>query len=287
MFSQRIDELQKWDANFVSLSPIFEPLKPWAEKFAGFENWPGLDDYQAVLDSLPSPIRTLAGKQIKIVPQAGKPGHFSEHYAPRIYLSGEIQTRTHNWHDFFQFLSWLMFPRSKAVINSIHIPAAQKRIENNIDLGKRSPIENMLSLFDEGGAVILSSDENLLEMVREFRWKELFWQQRDMLAEKFSLLTYGHALYEKGLAPYVGMTANTILFQVDQSLLDQGKPQQLAWVDAQLAAIFQAGEPYCKPRDLSPFPVLGLPGWDKNNEIETYYDNTDYFRPGRGKNVRK
>ena len=39
-------------------------------------------------------------------------------------------------------------------INSIHIPAAKKRIENNEDLGRRSPIENMLSLFDEGGAVM-------------------------------------------------------------------------------------------------------------------------------------
>ncbi len=83
------------------------------------------------------------------------------------------------------------------------------------------------------------------------------------------------------------MTANTILFHVDQNLLDQGKPEQIAWIDAKLAGIFQSGEPYSKPRDLSPFPVLGLPGWDKNNENETYYNNTDYFRPGRGKNMRK
>jgi len=72
-----------------------------------------------------------------------------------------------------------MFPKTKAVINAIHIPAAQLRIENNVDLGRRSPIENMLSLFDEGGAVILCSDETLLQLIRDFKWKEFFWHRRN------------------------------------------------------------------------------------------------------------
>ena len=156
MFSQQIDIKQKWDANFAALSPIFSPLKSWAEKFSCFkDHWPDLKDYQAMLSALPEPILTHSGQALKIVKQDGKPGHFSEHYAPRIYLSGEIQTRTENWHDFFQFLTWFMFPKTKAVINAIHIPAAKLRIEQESDLGRRSPVENMLSLFDEGGAVIL------------------------------------------------------------------------------------------------------------------------------------
>lgn len=284
MFSQKIDLNQKWDADFVSFSPIFAPLKFLANKFTKFEDgWPGLADYQAVLSALPHPILTQSGKALKIVQQDGKPGHFSEHYAPRIYLSGEIQTRTENWHDFFQFLTWFMFPKTKAIINAIHIPAAQARIENNTDLGKRSPIENMLSLFDEGGAVILCSDDSMLQLIRDFKWKELFWQRRDELEKKLKLVTFGHALYEKGLSPYVGMTANCILLPVDESILQQPNQQQLDYVDNELASLFSAGEPYKKPKDLSPFPLLGLPGWDKNNENESYYDNTDYFRPGRNR----
>jgi hypothetical protein len=27
--------------------------------------------------------------------------------------------------------------------------------------------------------------------------------------------------------------------------------------------------------------LLGMPGWDEANGVEAYYDNTDYFRPGR------
>ena len=284
MFSHNIDLNQKWDADFVSFSPIFEPLKLWANNFSQFKDgWPGLNDYQAILSALPEPILTQSGEALKIVQQDGKPGHFSEHYAPRIYLSGEIQTRTENWHDFFQFLTWFMFPKTKAIINAIHIPAAQVRIANNTDLGRRSPIENMLSLFDEGGAVILCSDDSMLQLIRDFKWKELFWQRRDELQSKLKLVTFGHALYEKGLSPYVGMTANCILLSAGENILQQTNQQQLNFIDSKLAALLSKGEPYKKPKDLSPFPLLGLPGWDKNNEMESYYDNTDYFRSGRNK----
>jgi DUF3025 family protein len=288
MFSQNIDLKQKWDANFVSFSPIFSPLSFWAKKFSQFKDgWPGLDDYQAILSALPSPILTQSGKALKIVEQDGKPGHFSEHYAPRIYLNGEIQTRTENWHDFFQLLTWFMFPETKAVINATHIPAAKSRIEKGHDLGRRSPIENMLSLFDEGGAVIFSSDESLLQLIRDFQWKELFWQRRAELESKLKLITFGHALYEKGLSPYVGMTANCILFLVDEKILQQANQQQLNWVDRELAKLFVEGKPYSKPKDLCPFPLLGLPGWDSDNTAEDYYDNENYFRAGRGKKINK
>lgn len=290
MFSHKIDSEQKWDANFVSFSPIFSPLKAWAEYFLKFKNtWPELKDYQALLASLNSPISTLSGKSLKIVEQEGKPGHFHEHYAPRIYLTGEIQTRTENWHDFFQFLTWFMFPKTKAVINSIHVPAAEERIDNKVDLGHRSKVENMLSLFDEGGAVILCSDESLLQMIRDFKWKELFWLRRSELKAKLKFVTFGHALYEKGLSPYVGMTANTILIKVDTSLISASNSKQLEFIDIQLAELFVDGTSFTKPKDLAPFPLLGLPGWDKNNEVESYYDNTSYFRTGRGqsKNPKK
>jgi len=288
MFSQKIDSVQKWDVNFSSFSPIFTPLKPWLENFSQFEQgWPALEDYQAVLDGLAQPIKTLAGKTLKVVPQDGKPGHFHEHYAPRVFLTGEVQTRTENWHDFFQFLTWFMFPKTKAVINSVHVPSAQARIENNAAQGRRSPIENMLSLFDEGGAVILCSDESLLQLIRDFKWKELFWQRRHELAEKLKLITFGHALYEKGLSPYVGMTANCILFHTSEVLLHQSNQQQLDWIDAELSNLFSEGVRYVKPKDLSPFPLLGLPGWDDNNAVEAYYDNQQYFRPGRGQKRNK
>lgn len=281
MFSARIDNERQWDPHFYEGSPIFEPLLNWAQDFSDFQNWPGLKDYQELLSRQPNSITSRSGKPLSIVKQDGKPGHFSEHYAPRIFFSGEIQTREQNWHDFFQFLTWMMFPRTKSVINSIHIPAAEQRIKSGEDLGKRSPVENMLSLFDEGGAVILSSDLSLLQLIRDFEWKTLFWERRAELKNKLSLVTFGHALYEKGLSPYIGMTSNSVLIHVDEKVITSDMSNKLKWIDQSLSTLFQDGKEYAKPRDLSPFPVLGLPGWHAENEDEKFYENKAYFRSGR------
>jgi hypothetical protein len=276
----RIDAQVPWRPDFDQGQPIFEPLRALLTPLRRFSAWPGLDIYQALLDERDEPLRTTHGAALQIVAQEGRPDHFEQHYAPRIYLSGEIQTRTKNWHDLFQLLTWFIFPRTKAVINAIHIPRARVRIEGG-DVGRRSPIENMLSLFDEGGAVLLSSDESLLQLVRDFQWKELFWQRRTELAEKFDCVTFGHAMYEKALAPYLGMTANAILLHVTEDYFSRTLAERLAYIDEQLAALFETGERYTQPRDLNPFPILGMPGWAPANADEAYYDNTAYFRHGR------
>ncbi len=277
----RIDAMVPWSPDFDANRPLFEPLRPLLAPFRKFDEWPGLESYQQLLDSLDQPLRTQHGAALKIVAQEGRPDHFEQHYAPRIYLHGEIQTRTENWHDFFQLLTWFIFPKTKAVINAIHIPKAKRRIEGGGDVGRRTPVENMLSLFDEGGVVITSSDPALLQLIRDFKWKELFWQRRDELAGKFDCTTFGHAMYEKALAPYIGMTANAILLEVDAAYFVKPMDERLATIDEQLAAIFADGTQYTQPRDLNPFPILGMPGWDTDNGDESYYDNTNYFRPGR------
>ncbi len=275
---------------------MYQPIRKLAGYFSEFQQWPGLDDYRRLLSEHP-PIRTLNGTPLSIVEQAARPEHFSEHYAPRIYYSGEIQTRSNNWHDFFQFLTWFIFPRTKAMINSIHIPLARERIElgeadqgeanqgeanQGESRGRRSPLENMLSLFDEGGVIILSSDESLLDHIRNFEWKKLFWERRDELERNLRCVTFGHAMYEKGLSPYIGMTANAILIHAEQSVIELALDAQLSWLDERLSDLFSEGSRYTKPKDLSPFPILGMPGWMAENADETFYDNPRYFRSGRG-----
>ncbi len=270
-----------WRPDFFVGVPLFDPLRPLLETFAEYQEWPGLDTMQRLLDQRVEPLRTLHGAALKVVPQAGRPDHFEQHYAPRIYLSGEIQTRTCNWHDLFQLLSWFVFPRTKAVINALHVPKAKRRLEVDHEPGRRTPLENTLSLFDEGGAVLVASDESLLQLVREFRWKELFWNRRAELAAHFDCVVFGHAMFEKAMAPYLGMTANTILLTAGADYFDRDREGRLAWLDEQLAQIFERGDRYQQPQDLQPFPILGMPGWDPANADEHYYDNSDYFRPGR------
>ncbi|NIQ10006.1 MAG: DUF3025 domain-containing protein, partial [Gammaproteobacteria bacterium] len=134
-------------------------------------------------------------------PQAARASSFQEQYEPRIYLRGEVQTRRHNWHDFFQVLVWSAFPDTKKTINALHYVSAQQRL-NEKGHTNRSPTENMLALFDECGAVLLSSDPALLKMIRNFEWHELFWLNREKLLRSLRCIVFGHAMYEKALNPY-------------------------------------------------------------------------------------
>ena len=279
-----------WNPEFASGSPMFEPLRDAAKPFARFSHrWPTLADYQAALENWPQSIVSGTGQPIKAVAQDARPDHFSAHYAPRIHFAGELQTRSKNWHDFFQLLTWFMFPETKALIYALTVPHARQRLENPVARrrGHRSPLENMLALFDEGGAVVVASDETLLQLIDAFQWKTLFLQRRDELKDKLQCIIFGHALYEKALTPYVGMTANSVLMKVDETYFSASWQQRLAFLDTRLASLLAEGTRYRRPKDLSPFPLLGMPDWDPANAQEAYYDNTRYFRPGRNTDVRQ
>lgn len=271
-----------WTAAFAENSPLFEPLRVWAGEFSAYKHaWPGLDAYQRLLDVQPEAILTRSGQRLKIVPQDARPQCYEQRYAPRVFMTGELQTRSQNWHDFFQFLSWLLFPKAKATINALHISSAQAHVRAADDFSRRSPLENMLSLFDECGAVIVASDAELLQLIREFRWQDLFWQQRTALAGKLRCIVFGHAMYEKALQPYIGLTANAILLEAEPELINAPIPALVRALDERLSTLLGAGTAYKQPKDLQPFPILGMPGWHANNGSPAFYDNVRYFRPGR------
>ena len=276
-----------WNPQFIFRSRMFDPLMPLAQRLAVFnDGWPSLDDYQHLLAEHPEPILTHHGIPLKIAAQGPRPVCLEEQYASRIYLTGEIQTRRRNWHDFFQLLTWLTFPKTKAAINAMHHHAAKARFAGTMDGGRRSPVENMLSLFDEGGAIVVCSEPSLLQMMRDFDWKNLFWRHRAELVSTMNCIIFGHALYEKALAPYVGMTANSLLLPVDATFFSKTMHEQIKWIDEQSATVFINDRHYRSPRALAPLPILGLPGWDPCNELESYYNNTSYFRSGRTKGQR-
>jgi hypothetical protein len=92
---------------------------------------------------------------------------------------------------------------------------------------------------------------------------------------------FGHAIYEKALAPHKGVTAKALVVDVAHALLDAPMELQLAELDARAAAHFSAPRSLASTRSLAPLPILGIPGWEPANEREEYYDDTSQFRPGR------
>ena len=93
----------------------------------------------------------------------------------------------------------------------------------------------------------------------------------------------GHGLYEKALQPYVGMTGQGLLLEVEEKFFSRPQSQQLTQVD-NLLAEYLAVPAHCRStRDLSPVPLLGVPGWAADNDSAAYYDNVAYFRSGRSR----
>jgi hypothetical protein len=252
-----------WDPNFLETSPLFRPLQAVANTFVPLPHWPVLEDFVAAFQA--------AGLRVSPVAQGGRPGCFEQHYEPRIYLAGEVQTRLHNWHDFFNALVWLRFPQTKSVLNELHYFSALQRGEKT----NRSALENAITLFDECGAIVVSSRADLLDMIRQHEWKKLFVDHRDSFESEIKCIVFGHAMYEKALNPYIGMTTNTLLIHSSELLQDD-----MQAMDAHLASCWKQ-QLIASTSKLRPLPVLGVPGWHVDNDNADFYDNQDYFRPRR------
>jgi hypothetical protein len=271
------------ETELIARSPLFETLR--IHGGAVFDTArPGPDDFQRLLDARDPPVLVSNGAPLRIVRQGPKPVVFEEKYEARTYLRGELQVRADHWHDYFNVLVWLAFPRSKAALNARHFTALRE--QHAAGAPNRGPVQDALTLFDEGGVVVASSDDDLLDLLQEWRWKELFWANRARLQARAWFALFGHALYEKAQQPFVGITGRGILLRMESQWLAAPPPERLAELDARLAAHLADTGRLQATRELAVVPILGVPGWSADNERESYYDNTDYFRPRRTREKR-
>ena len=230
--------------------PIFAPLRPAFSRLPA-DRWPTHGE----LTSLSSDVR--------FVPPRSQTDSERRYYELRIFETREVETRPGNWHDLFNALVWITFPRAKAAINAQHAAILKERGE--AEARRRSPERDALTLFDEGGVAVQSSSPELLQLIVDFEWKELFWHRREELLRTTTFTCFGHACYEQALDPYIGMVAKTVF-------LPPGP------VDELLAAHFADRGNFFSPKAMAPMPVLGVPGWDSRSAREEFYDDTTHFR---------
>jgi len=273
-----------WDPDFLARSPMFEPLRALGGALAG-PDWPGRSVLQSLLERNGNPVTTCSGLPLRLVPAGGRRRSFEERYEARIHLRGEMIFRERNWHDLLNVLAWLTFPRAKAALNARHYAAL--RAQYAARAANRGPAQDALTLFDEGGVIVAACDDELLGLLRGWRWRELFWSNRTRLRERMRFYLFGHALYEKALRPFLGITGRGILLKTEPAVLVQPPGEQLVALDSRLAAYISESGNLTAPRELAVLPVLGVPGWCPENEQESYYDNTDYFRPRRSREERE
>ena len=264
-----------WNTEWLSRSPIFAPLQPVAARLPAI-GWPDTALLSALAEDCGRRVVNAQGQQLRFVPHPGKPKDFESGFEQRAYLRGDVQVRALDWHDLFNALVWISFPTTKAVINARHFEVLYEG-----GRGNRPPQRDALTLFDEDGVVVLSSDPELLELVRDFRWKALFWERREQVRGRMRCFVFGHALYQKALTPFIGLTGKAVLLEVPQGFLELSLQAQVEDADRRLAAHVWDRSHLCRGRELAPLPVLGVPGWWPDNDEEAFYDNAAYFRPGR------
>jgi hypothetical protein len=242
------------DADFSH--PVFDPVRAWLGRLPR-DRWPSPEDLNGLARE--SGLMTGSGRPVRFVP----PQKADAYYEVHLGETGEVHTRAECWHDLFNALAWLAFPRTKARINAMH--AAQIPKES----GVRGRLRDMLTLFDEGGAIVACANAELVGLIRQHRWKELFWDRRASVLGELRIHVLGHALLEMALRPRPGLTCKVVFIGPEDA------PDAAA--ERWLAAHDGTGT----TRDLVSLPVFGYPGWLPGSGEPAFYDDERYFRPFR------
>jgi len=194
-------------------------------------------------------LRTESGQPVRFVPPAAS----DPYYEIQLFETGKVQTRIDSRHDLFNALVWLAYPKTKARITAMHAREIPR------EGGKRGRLRDMLTIFDEGGAIAACGDE-VAALVRGAQWKQLFLERhRDL-----RIVVLGHAVLEQALEPYPGITCKVVFVAPGEDL------------DARCAE-WIGTHPH-SPRDLPPLPVMGYPGWYPGNGTAGFYDDARIFR---------
>ena len=268
-----------WHPASLLQSPLFAPLHAALANINNID-FPTLADCNTLLAKQHPTIVTHTGLSLRFVAQQTGKLAFEQQYEPRCYLAGEVQMRANNSHDLFNALVWLTFPKIKAALNARHYHALQlaQTLPNK---NGRGALRDANTLLDESGVIVVTADEKLANLLRDFEWKKLFWQQREQVKTVMGFYIFGHGLYEKSIQPYVGIAGQGLLLQVESAFFTWSLPAQLMHIDSALAARLATPDFCTTTATLTPVPLLGIPGWCAENEREDFYENTVYFRVGR------
>lgn len=217
------------------------------------------------------------GLEIKFTPNA-ELEHETRYYEEIIFETGQIPTREQNWHDLFGAFIWCLFPKTKALLNALHIEEIAQH-----GTKQRSKKRNAITLFDECGVVLAVSNDDIIEQLKTHQWTNAFVAQRSEWGNTILPFTFGHANYEMLTNPFIGLTGKLVCIKVENDFYNLTLDQQYAYLDDALYAMIKDEQLLEDNKKMSPLPLLGVPDWYDENQDPAFYDNTDYFRPKRVK----
>lgn len=281
-----------WNPRFFEQGGLFDLFQPWSEWFMHHrEAFPSLDALNALIVDRPSEcVVSGGGFPVKFVKQQrvgrGQRRELSwqADYQMRIFLSGEVPSRPNNWHDFFNAWTWILFPRSKAALNVRHFICADESYAFpwKRSPGNRNTEQDFLTLFDEGGLIVVCESDEIWQLLLERRWPELFVENHDRLRDEVLFLPLGHALFDCAIAGNPKIHASSLRVRLDPRELKNRKGPlssgALALIDEELALLLMRRQSHSHPDSLAAVPIWGIPGWHPNAGDSAFTSDRSYFR---------
>ena len=229
------------------------PWAQWGEPV--LNHWRAGRSLPGALNQPPSPHRAM-----RFVPQQTLPAGVA--YESHVFSSGEIPTRELA-HDFFNGLGWLRFPRTKRQLNRWQADA----IAHDGVGPHRGRLRDAITLFDENAA-LWCAPEPMWQALTHKDWHSLFVTHRGQWANTH-LVLFGHALLEKLLQPFKGITAHVLTVPMPPLSSDDEVDD---WLCQQLNTEKLANKPF------APLPLAGIPGWWPNNHAPEFLEDKKVFR---------
>jgi hypothetical protein len=248
---------------------------------------PYWSDYRKLIGRLPQDTFPDTGVLNKLLPGGaanfnGQPIQFvpasllgAMPYEKHIFETGQVSTRENNWHDLFNALVWCRLPRLKMAMNAMHYEKLHEE-----QSGRRGRLRDALTLLDESGVLLVGSNRRVLQALAARDWERTFLEQRDAWRDELRVIVCGHALLEKFLNPYKALTAHALLLLLDEEIPLSPGDLDLSVLDAAVSGDLLSGGLLNSSRSLTPLPLMGIPGWARQQD-QAFYQDRDVFRPAR------
>jgi hypothetical protein len=242
-----------------------------AQRVLAQDSWREALNHEAKLRDL----RNHQGQALCFITQEELPEGVA--YEAHISATGKVPTRE-NLHDFFNALVWLSFPQIKRQLNALQ--AAQIAV---LGIGKsRGPARDAATIFDENAALLVIENteqgKQLLEQLRQHQWQAALHDNAQLFGTKAQVWSFGHALMEKLVQPYKGITAHSWVVWAEPDYFALPQAEQSAWIDEVVSA--QLRQHNLTTNDYTPLPVLGVPTWCRGQDAAFYQDKS-VFRDKR------
>lgn len=115
-------------------------------------------------------------------------------YEGRVIARGEVPTRPDDWHDLFNALAFVAFPRAKRALHARQYAIMKERVPPGATRlpNARTREQDALSLFDEGGIAIAVPPGR----IAEFGADDAAWLADPAARAQVCVVPFGHALHE-------------------------------------------------------------------------------------------